>query len=108
MMVSKERKGDRWTNLTRRLLRGVKNELRIRFSYEDIGELSPDNYLKLSWISPIRDSVRVDCKYHINIAHEFAIKEMHTRVGDQSLMESIEDDDSSDLDIIRNHERYKL
>ena len=28
----------------------------------------PDNQLKLTWISPVRDSVRVDCNRHVTYA----------------------------------------
>ena len=56
-------------SLTNKLLR-KKNGMRIQNFTEDKRRSLPDNHLKLNWISPVRDGIRVDYHRHVNTVQE--------------------------------------
>jgi hypothetical protein len=68
MMVSNEGQcvGQRLTNKLLRKENGMKIQISLKIRRKSI----PDNKLKLNWISPVRDCVRVNYNCHVNTEQE--------------------------------------
>jgi hypothetical protein len=69
--------------LTRKLLRR-KNGIESNSDSNILKKkFSPNNELELNWISPVRDSVRVDYNRHVNVVQvRWDQRDVHTRVRD--------------------------